>query len=324
MRAVQCTTVGSIDDLVIHEVDPPPLRAGSVRVKVRAAGLNFVDALFVTGEYQIKPTPPFIPGSEIAGVICEVGEGVVDRALGQRVMVSCGLGGFAEEVVVPASGATVIPDTLSLEAAATLTQSYCTALFSLRDRAKLQVGEQVLVLGAGGGVGYASVDIAHSLGAHVIAAASTEAKRAHARSAGADETIDAVSARLKDEARSASGGGVDVVVDVVGATLADPALRSLREFGRYLVIGFAGGTIPNLPANQILLRNRTVIGVDWGAWAMSHGPEQAALLHDVLSMFDAGSLHPPEPTTYRLDQVQAALHDLTERRVTGKAALLFD
>ena len=321
MRAVRCTTVGSIDDLEIQEIDSPQLRPGSVKVKVHAAGLNFVDALFVTGDYQIKPSPPFTPGSEVAGVICEVGDEVENRSLGQRVLVSCGLGGFAEEITVPAEAAIVIPDALSFEAAATLTQSYCTSLFALRDRARLVPGEQVLVLGAGGGVGYASVDVARALGASVIAVASTEAKRRHAQQAGATTTIDAGAASLKDDVRAASGGGVDVVVDVVGSDLADPALRTLREFGRYLVIGFAGGSIPKLAANQILLRNRTVIGIDWGAWAMSHGTEQAQLLHEVLQMVEARTLHPPEPTLYSLDEIKAALFDLTQRRVTGKAAL---
>jgi NADPH2:quinone reductase len=323
MRAVLCTTVGKVADLEITDLPSPPLAPGTVRVAVAAAGLNYVDALFVAGEYQIKPNPPFIPGSEVAGVISEVAPDVSDRAVGDRVLVSCGLGGFASELVIAAQATTIVPDALSLPAAATLTQSYCTALFALRDRARLAAGEVVLVLGAGGGVGYAAIDVAGALGATSIAAASTSEKQAHALDAGAAQAFSVTPDTLKDLVRSETEGGVDVVVDPVGADLAEPALRTLREFGRYLVIGFAGGHIPTLPTNQILLRNRSVLGVDWGAWAMSHGGEQARLLDEILTMVAKGDVRPPEPSSYKVDDVKEALDDLTGRRVIGKAVLTF-
>lgn len=323
MRAVLCTSVGSVADLEITDINSPTLTPGTVRVAVAAAGLNYVDALFVTGAYQIKPNPPFIPGSEVAGVICEVAPDVRDRFVGDRVLVSCGLGGFASELVTAARATTVVPDALSLPAAATLTQSYCTALFALRDRAMLTAGEVVLVLGAGGGVGYAAIDIARALGAKIVAIASTPEKQAHARLAGAETAFSVTPDTLKELVRATTGGGVDVVLDPVGADLAEPALRTLREFGRYLVIGFAGGPIPALPTNQILLRNRSVLGVDWGAWAMSHGGEQAQLLDEILTMVAHGDLQPPEPSQYAVEDVRDALYDLTGRRVTGKAVLTF-
>jgi len=313
--------VGPVEGLQVVDVEPPMLRPRSVRVQVACAGLNYVDALFVEGRYQIKPPTPFVPGSEIAGIVTEVADDVESVSVGDRVLASCGLGGFAEEVVVPVGSVAHVPPTMSLTAASTMTQSYCTALFALRDRAALRSGEQVLVLGAGGGVGFAAIQVARALGASVIACASSEEKRAHAASAGAVTVFEANPSTLKDLVREASNGGVDVVVDPVGDVLADPALRILREKGRYLVIGFAGGAIPSLPANQILLRNRSVVGVDWGAWAMTHGVEQNELLGEVLAMAEEGVLSPPEPRTYGFDEAPRALWDLMNRAVTGKAAL---
>ena len=251
-------------------------------VDVEAAGVNYVDALFVQGRYQIKPPLPFVPGSEIAGTVAAVGEGVTELAVGDRVLAMCGLGGFAEQVAVAAASATAVPPGLDLARAAAFTQSYCTALFALRDRAHLAPGEVVLVLGAGGGVGTAAIDVAQALGAHAIGAASTPAKRAAAVRAGAATAIDVdpggPDGPLKDRARTLASEvagtertGVDVVVDPVGGDLAEPALRALGDGGRYVVIGFASGHIPALPLNQVLLRNRSVVGVDWarGPWATS-------------------------------------------------------
>ena len=324
MRAVRCIEVGVLEDLVLEEVSPPALRAGTVRVSVEAAGLNYVDALFVQGRYQIKPTPPFTPGSEVAGTVIEVAPDVASVAVGTRVIASIGLGGFAEEVVLPEGGLAVIPDGLSSPAAATLTQSFCTALYALVRRAALVRGESVLVLGGGGGVGHAAIQVAASLGARVVATASTPEKAAHARAAGAEVVLDPDPSCLRETVRQAVPEGFDVVVDPVGDAATEPALRSLREGGRLLVIGFAGGDIPRLPTNLILLRNRSVVGVDWGAWGMAHPAEQADLLGEVLSMVADGRLHPPEPSCYPLDQVATALGDLLGRRVTGKAALVME
>ncbi len=324
MRAVRCIEVGSIGDLVLEEVPPPEIRPGSVRVTVEAAGLNYVDALFVQGRYQIKPTPPFVPGSELAGTVTEIADDVGGIAPGDRIVASVGLGAFAEQVVLPASAVTLIPTSLSSPAAATLTQSFCTALYALEQRARLRTGETVLVLGGGGGVGHAAIQVATSLGADVLATASTPEKASHARAAGASVVLDPEPSSLRKRLREAAPAGIDVVVDPVGDAATEPALRSLREGGRLLVIGFAGGEIPSIPTNLILLRNRSVVGVDWGAWGMGHPAEQAALLRTVLAMVTEGRLHPPEPTAYPIEQAAMALEDLLNRRVTGKAALVME
>ena len=316
--------MGSIEDLVLEELPPPSIRPGSVRVALEAAGLNYVDALFVEGRYQIKPTPPFVPGSELAGTVVEVADDVESIVVGDRIVASTGLGAFAEQVVLPAAAATLIPAAVSSAAAATLTQSFCTALYALDRRTRLSPGETVLVLGGGGGVGHAAIQVAVSLGADVIATATTSEKAAHARSAGASVVLDPDPSSLRERLRQAAPAGIDVVVDPVGDAATEPSLRSLREGGRLLVIGFAGGEIPAIATNLVLLRNRSLIGVDWGAWGMGHPAEQAALLEEVLTMVDEGRLTPPEPTTYRLDQAALALGDLLGRRVTGKAALVME
>jgi len=322
MRAVVCHEEGPPERLVIEERTPAPCGPGQLRVEVRAAGLNFVDALFVGGRYQIRPSTPFVPGSELAGVVSEVGSDVDGWSVGDRVMASIGLGAFASDVVIAAAGAAHIPERVTDGQAATLSQSYCTAVFTLTRRVPVKAGETVLVLGAGGGVGLATIDVAVALGGTVIGAASTAAKRDLALAAGATSVIDTATESLKDRARELSGGGVDVAVDPVGGDLSDAALRALGNGGRLAIIGFASGTIPSLPANQVLLRNRSVLGVDWGAWALGHPEENANLLAAVLDRVADGTYHPVEPSTYPLDDAAAALRDLLERRVTGKAVLV--
>lgn len=323
MRAVECAELGPPEVLKVVErpqIAPGP---GRVVVDVAAAGVNYVDALFVAGEYQIKPPVPFTPGSEIAGTVSAVGEGVEGVAVGDRVLAMCGLGGYASQVDLAPSQLVAVPDGLDLATAAAFTQSYCTALFALRDRARCRAGESLLVLGAGGGVGLAAIDVGRALGLRVIGLASSPAKRAAAESMGAT-TIDPDVDDLKAVARAFAGegrAGVDLVLDPIGGDVAESALRSLGEGGRYVVIGFAAGTIPRLPLNQVLLRNREIIGVDWGAWAMSHGLEQRALLDELLAMVLAGRLHPSPPTRYPLDRVADALNDLLGRRVVGKVVL---
>ncbi|NVI89138.1 NADPH:quinone oxidoreductase family protein [Actinomadura sp. BRA 177] len=308
MRAAICEELGSV---VVKDTGAPTPGPGHVLVTVEAAGVNYVDALFVQGRYQIKPPLPFVPGSEVAGTLPS----------GERVLAMCGLGGFATRVAVPAASAVPIPDALDFPRAATFTQSYCTALFALRDRANLQPGETVLVLGAGGGVGLAAIQVAKTLGARVLAAASTPAKQEAARNAGADETVSSTE-DIKTTARAWSDGGVDIVYDPVGGALADPALRALREQGRYVVIGFASGDIPSLPLNQVLLRNRAIVGVDWGAWSMRNPRDQRALLDELLAMVAKGDLTPVPPRTAPLASAAEVLDDLLNRRVVGKVALL--
>ncbi|MBE1531927.1 NADPH:quinone oxidoreductase family protein [Actinomadura algeriensis] len=307
MRAMVCEELGS---LALKETPDPEPGPGQVLIAVEAAGVNYVDALFVQGRYQIKPPLPFVPGSEVAGTLPS----------GERVLAMCGLGGFASHVAVPEAAAVPIPDELGAAEAATFTQSHCTALFGLRDRARLRAGETVLVLGAGGGTGLAAVRVATALGARVLAAASSGPKRDAAVAAGAEAAIDL--ADVKAGARGWSEGGVDVVYDPVGGALADPALRSLREGGRHVVIGFAAGDIPSLPLNQVLLRNRTIVGVDWGAWSMGHARGQRALLDELLAMVASGALAPGTPGMEPLVAAPKVLDDLLNRRVVGKVALL--
>ena len=322
MRVVSCNSFGPVTDLTIEDRPSTPVGPGQVRIAVTAAGVNFVDALFVQGLYQIKPPLPFVPGGELAGTVAEVGEGVTTHAVGDRVFASTGLGGFATEVVVPARRAWHTPDTLTDAQAATFVQSYGTAWFALHHRARAQAGEWLLVLGAGGGVGLAAVDVGRAMGLHVIAGASSADKRAAAVAHGAEEVIDTIADDVKTRAKELSGGGVHLVYDPVGGALAEAGLRALRDDGQLLVIGFAGGEIPKLPANQILLRNRRVTGVDWGGWVGGHPAENEQLLADVLLAIAAGELHPVEPTAYRLDDVATALQHQIDRKVTGKTVLV--
>jgi NADPH2:quinone reductase len=330
MRVVECAELGPVAGLRIVERAAPAPAPGQVVIQVEAAGVNYVDALFVQGRYQIKPPLPFVPGSEVAGRIVAVGDGVSATRVGARVLAMCGLGGFAEMVQVPDDTAVAIPDRLGSSTAAAFTQSFCTARFALTHRAGLVAGERVLVLGGGGGVGLATIEVARAAGATVLAAAFTEQKRAAALAAGADAVVDTsgdpkdAAEHLKREARAwgGSGSGIDVALDPVGGPLAEAALRALGYRGRLVVIGFASGEIPDLPANQILLRNRSVLGVDWGAWALSHPAEQRVLLEGLLADVAAGTLRPAAPQERPLAEAATALDDLLHRRVTGKVVLV--
>ena len=325
MRAVVCHELGPPSLLRVEQWPDPEPSPGGVVVEVEAAGVNFVDALFVGGQYQIKPPLPFVPGTEAAGRVAAVGDDVRGHGLevGRRVLVSAGLGAFATKVAASVGSVVALPDVLDAPRAATFTQSYSTSLFALRDRAGAGPGEAVLVLGAGGGVGLAAIGVARALGCRVLGVASSPEKRAAARAAGAEAVLDPATEAVKDAARVWAGGtGVDVVVDPIGGELAEPSLRALGDRGRYLVIGFASGAIPSVPLNQVLLRNRTVIGIDWGIWAMQHAAEQRALLDDLLALVEEGSIVPVHPTEYPLDEVARALEDLLGRRTVGKIALV--
>jgi NADPH2:quinone reductase len=323
VRAVVCNELGPPSLLRVEDRPDPEPRPGQVVVDVEAAGVNYVDALFVAGEYQIKPAVPFVPGTESAGTVSAVGDGVEGVAVGQRVLVSAGLGGFATKVAAAASAVTALPDELDAARAATFNQSYSTCLYALRDRAAVAAGEGVLVLGAGGGIGLAAIGVARALGCRVLGVASTEEKRTAALAAGAEAVVDPAAGSVKEAARSWAGGtGVDVVIDPVGGALAEPSLRALGDRGRYCVIGFAAGEIPSIPLNQVLLRNRTVIGIDWGIWAMQHAEAQRALLRDLLGMVADGRIDPVRPNEYPLEDVARALEDLRGRRVVGKVALI--
>jgi NADPH2:quinone reductase len=338
VTAIECARFGPIEDLVVVERDSPELGAGQVRLAVSASGVNFVDGLFVQGLYQIKPPTPFVPGGEVVGRIVELGpdlaDGVAGLTIGDRVFANVGLGGFASEVVVSPRQLVAIPDSLSDGQAATFMQSYLTGWYALTVRAGASAGDTMLVLGAGSGVGLAAVDIGAALGLRVIAAASTPEKRALATSRGALATIDNSTldaAGVKDAAKAfaasfddrADRGGVDLVYDPVGGEVGEVAVRALGEDGQYLVIGFVAG-IPKLPANQVLLRNRRITGVDWGAWVGRNQDANRRLLADVVERIAAGQLDPVEPISYPLTDAAVALRDLAERKIAGKVALVPD
>jgi NADPH2:quinone reductase len=294
-----------------------------VRIAVTACGVNYVDALFVQGKYQIKPPTPFIPGMEIVGRVTEVASDVAGINVGDRVFANIGLGGYTSEAVVAASRVVVLPESLTDGQAATFMQSYLTGWFALVERAHVEAGKWLLVLGGGGGVGLAAVDLGHALGLRVIAVASTDEKRALAIARGADAVIDSsLSANeIKEQAKQISGGGVDYIYDPVGGEVGETCLRALTDDGQYLVIGFVAG-IPMLPANQVLLRNRRITGVDWGAWAMKNPEFNNANLAKVLGLIDNGKLSPVEPVTYPLRDAARALTDIQARKIAGKVALV--
>ena len=322
MREVVCRSFGPLEDLVIEErpsVAPAP---GQVRVNVTAAGVNFVDALLVQGLYQIKPPLPYVPGGESVGVVSELGAGVTSLREGDRVLITSGVGGFATEMVAAADRVFVVPGSLTDGQAATFMQSYMTAYFALVNRARMQPGQWLLVLGAGGGVGLAAVDVGRALGLQVIAAASSADKRDMATSRGAMAVIDSANEDVKARTREISGDGVDAVYDPVGGKLGEECLRALREDGQFIVIGFASGAIPKLPANHVLLRNRRVTGVDWGGWVARNPEANQQMIRDALAMIVNGELRPVEPVSYPFEHAAQALADQQQRKVVGKAVLV--
>jgi NADPH2:quinone reductase len=322
VRVVVCRQLGSLDDVVVEARDTPVPGPGQAVVDVRAAGVNYVDGLICLGRYQMKPAVPYVPGGEIAGVVSAVGDGVTRVQVGERVMAMTGFGAFAEQVTVAASSLDSVPDSLTFSQAASFIQSYSTAWFALTRRVTVGEGDWVLVLGAGGGIGLAAVDVAVALGARVVAAASTEDKLSSARRMGAAVTVAYEHEDLKSRVRELTGGGVDVVVDPVGGRHSEPALRATKTFGRFCVIGFASGPIASVPLNQVLLNNRSVVGVDWGAWAMREPENHAEMLDELIGMVETGRLHPVNPTERPLDQAAEVMASLLDRTVTGKVVLV--
>jgi NADPH2:quinone reductase len=322
VRAVVCTEFGPLDRLVVEEREPPTAGEGNVVVAVRAAGVNYVDGLICEGRYQMKPATPFVPGSEIAGEITAVGPGVEGLSVGDRVLAFTGFGGFAEQVALPAASVIPMPASLDFGQAATLVQSYSTVLFALTRRTSVAAGEWVLVLGAGGGIGLAAVDVARALGARVIAAASNDARLDAARAMGAEAFIDYEREDLKTAAREIAGGGVDLVIDPVGGRHSEAALRATRLFGRFCVIGFAAGSIASIPLNLVLLQNRTLVGVEWGGWAIQDAAGNAELFARLLVMLEDGRLHPTQPATFALTDAPSVLAGLIGRSIDGKAVLV--
>jgi len=313
--------LGNLDNLHVVEMESPQLGKGQVRIDILACGLNYVDSLMIEGKYQIKPAVPYRPGSEVVGRVTEVSSGVTNVRVGDRVFVPIGTGGFSDEAVVDSRRALRIPEQLSDGQGATFMQSYLTAWFAFNHRAAVMEGDTMLVLGAGGGVGLAAVDLGAALGMKVIAAASSQEKRDLAMKQGAFATIDVLNEDVKVRARELSEGKLDVVYDPVGGDLAAQCLRALAPGGQYLVVGFVAG-IPQLPANHILLTNRTVVGVDWGAWMLKNYEANSQMLVEVLAEITKGNLHPVEPVSYPMSQSVQAMRDLQNRKIAGKVALV--
>ena len=325
MRALVCREYGSPDDLVVEERDDPVPGAGEILVDIKAAGLNFPDVLLIGGQYQVKTPPPFIPGHEAAGVVAVAGGGADRFAVGDRVIITPPTGAFAERCAVPEQLAMPIPEGLDFGQAAGFTITYSTSYHALCQHAALREGETVLVLGAAGGVGISAVEIAKALGARVIAAASTAEKQEFAKSAGADETVNYAETSIKDAVREITGGkGADVIYDPVGGETGEQALRCIARGGRYLVIGFASGAIPSFPANLLLLKEASAVGVWWGPWAMRNPEHQAQNLNAMADMISNGRLRPRVTGSYSLDEFSAAFRAITTRRVLGKVVFHMD
>lgn len=320
MRALVCKAYGSPDDLVVEDRPDPQPGAGEVIVDVRAAGLNFPDLLVIAGQYQVRIPPPFVPGHEAAGVVAAIGDSVDALNPGDKVMfTTLGGGAFAEKCSIDATVAVPMPPSLSFAQASGFMITYGTSYHALKQRANLQSGETVLVIGAAGGVGITAVEIAKAMGARVIAAASTEEKLEFARSAGADATVNYTETSLRDEVKKITdNAGVDVVYDPVGGELAQQALKSLAWNGRYLVVGFTSGEIPTFPANLALLKAANIAGVYWGAWAARNPDAQQQNLREMAQMIDSGILQPRITASFPLDEYKEAFRTIAERRVLGK------
>ena len=323
MRALLCQSFDQPETLTVQEQPTPVPGPGEVVLEVRAAGVNYPDALIVMGQYQMKPPLPFVPGAEAAGVVVALGEGVSHLQVGQKVVAYTGTGAFATHMKVPAASVMPLPGGLPFEVAAALPLAYGTTMHALVQRGDLKAGETLLVLGAAGGVGLAAVMIGKALGARVITGVGSE-ERAHiAREHGADEVIVYSQEDLRVRLKALTGGkGPDVIFDPVGDKYAEPAFRSIAWGGRYLVIGFAGGEIPKLPLNLPLLKGASLVGVFWGEFAKRDPRGNAANLARLAEWIAEGKVRPLISKTYSLQEAPQAMRDLLERRVTGKVVVV--
>lgn len=320
MKAVLCKQWGDPSTLVIEDVPSPSPVKGEIKIAVHACGVNFADPLMVQGQYQLKPPFPFTPGIEVAGEVLAVGDGVTSVRPGDRVLAICSYGGMAEEALT--TFALPIPDSMDYVTAAGFAVVYGTSHVALTRRAHLDAGETLLVLGAAGGVGLTAVEIGKLMGATVIAAASTPEKLALAAHYGADHLINYATDSIKERVRSITGGqGANVIYDPVGGDVFDEAFRAIAWEGRVLVIGFASGRIPHIPANLALVKNCAVIGVFWGAYSMNNPIVLGSSLETLLGWYAAGRLKPHISRTYPLEQTADAMAALTTRQSTGKVVV---
>lgn len=326
MKAVVCEAWGTPDTLQVKDLPLPEPGPGQVRVRVRVAAVNFPDALMVAGKYQFRPEFPFSPGAEFSGVVSALGDGVTSLSLGDKVVGTAAFGAYAEEVLADATHVVPLPaDTgdEQLELAGSFLLTYGTSYHALKDRADAKPGETLLVLGAGGGVGLAAVELGKRMGLRVIAAASSDAKREAARSRGADDVIDYTAEDFRDRLKALTDGrGVDIVYDPVGGDIAETALRSVGWGGRYLVVGFAAGGIPKLPINLLLLKGSALVGVFWGEFVRREPEANAANTRQLLAWLREGALDPLISQRYPLARAPDALQALLDRHAIGKLVIV--
>ena len=322
MKAILCTAHGPIENLSLADVSPPQPGPGEVLIDVTCVGLNFFDTLIIQNKYQVKPALPFSIGGEFAGRVAGLGQGVSGLTIGQRVAGYCSYGAAAEQITVPAKAISPIPEGLSDEKAAGLNITYGTSLHALKQRAKIQPGETLAVLGASGGVGIAAVEIGAILGAHVIACASSEEKITFAKSFGAHEGLDYSKQPLKETLKDMTHGkGVDVIYDPVGADLAEPALRALAWKGRFLVVGFAGGDIPKIPLNLTLLKGCDVLGVFWSDFVRREPEAHQDNMRDLFDWAASGKLSAHVHKVFEAHDFVEALNVIKKREAQGKVVL---
>jgi len=323
MRAVRCQSLTGPSSLRVDEVPSPTPGPNEVLIDVRAAGVNFPDVLMTYGKYQFKADPPFSPGGEVSGVVSAVGADVKGLSPGDRVCATMMMGGYAEQIVAPDAAVVKLPDAVSFEVGAATLLTYATTLHALVDRAAIQKGETLLVLGAAGGVGTAAVELGTLLGARVIAAASTDEKIAFCKEHGAAEGINYAREDLKERAKAlTSGNGANVIYDAVGGPYADAALRSIAWEGRYLVVGFAAGDIPKIPLNLVLLKGCQIVGVFWGSFAMREPAKNLANAKRILDWVAEGKLAPHVDTVIPFADASSALERMEKRDVKGKLVLV--
>jgi NADPH:quinone reductase len=325
VKAVLCKAYGPPESLVVEDLPSPVPGPGEAVVSVRAASVNFPDVLIIQNKYQVKPPLPFSPGSELAGVVKAVGEGVTNVNAGDAVLAITGYGAFAEEVTTDARRLLPIPSGMDFAAAAAFGLTYATSDHALRDRGNLQRGETLLVLGASGGVGLAAIEISKALGARVIACASTDDKLAVCREHGADATINYATEDLRDRIKALTDGkGPDVIYDAVGGPYTEPALRSIAWRGRLLVVGFAAGDIPKIPLNLTLLKGCAIVGVYWGEFTRREPERFAESVGQLERWYRDGKLKPHVSRTFPLERAADALKLMAERKVIGKVVLTVD
>lgn len=322
MKALLCKEFGPPESLVLAEVPSPTAGAGEVVVSIKAASVNFPDVLIIQNKYQFKPPLPFSPGSELAGVVKEVGPGVTNVKPGDKVIAFTTYGAFAEEVKTEAVRLLPMPEGMSYAEAASFVLTYGTTDHALRDRAQMKSGETLLVLGAAGGVGVAAIEIGKALGARVVACASSADKLAVCRQHGADETINYASEDLRERIKALTAGkGVDVIYDAVGGAYTEPAFRSIAWRGRHLVIGFAAGDIPKLPLNLALLKGASVVGVFWGDFTRREPQAFAESARQLARWYREGKLKPHVSATFPLEKAAEAMNLLASRQAKGKVVI---